>query len=194
MFIDKDLFPDFLSHKEITWAGVDFSKGKYTRASFNVSQEIMQRYFNDWNLLVISDQKKYDVRMSFRKPVMQYDLSWVSKRNKTVKVNNAVADFITIKDVVSEDEIVNYIQESSLPELTDYVLLFVVESFDDKTKTGQVWVVVKNIPHNKVVLCEKFIKEPGGFGLRNYWARVIYNVFFDVQKMAFLRWENLFKV
>lgn len=193
MYVNQELFPDFLSRRDISWVGIDFSKAKFTRSGFDVSQEILQRYLNEWNMLIITDQKKYDVRLSFRKPVMQYDLSWVSKKNKTLKLNRALGDFITIEDVYSEDAIVKYVEESELPATTDYALLMVVESFDDTTKLGQVWVVVKNIPQNKVVLCEKFMKEPGGFGLRNYWARVFYNVLFEVQKSAYQRWENLFK-
>lgn len=191
MYIDSTLFSDFLTHREITWLGVDFSKAKFTRSGFEMTQEIMRRYFNDWNMLIISDQKKYDVRMSFRKPVMQYDLSWVSKKNKALKINNVISDFITVDAIQTDESIINYVQSNLLPSVTTYGLLFIVESFDDMTKSGTVWVVIVNTETNQVVLTEKFIKSPSGFGLRNYWGRVFYNLFFDIQKYAFLRWENL---
>ncbi len=193
MYIDAELFSDFLTRKDITWLGIDFSKANFTRHGFQLSQEVIQRYFNDWNLLIISDQKKYDVRMSFRKPVMQYDLSYVTRRNKSVKLNNLLKDFITMDAVYSEETIMAYVKEAMLPNVADYVLLFIVESFDDHTKLGAVWVVIMHTADNKVVLCEKFMKSPGGFGLRNYWGRVFYNLFFDIQKYAFLRWENMMK-
>lgn len=191
MYIDSTLFSDFLTRREITWLGVDFSKAKFTRSGFEMTQEIMRRYFNDWNMLIISDQKKYDVRMSFRKPVMQYDLSWVSKKNKALKINNVISDFITVDAIQTDESIINYVQSNLLPSVTTYGLLFIVESFDDMTKLGTVWVVIVNTETNQVVLCDKFIKSPSGFGLRNYWGRVFYNLFFDIQKYAFLRWENL---
>lgn len=191
MYINSTLFSDFLTHREITWLGVDFSKAKFTRSGFEMTQEIMRRYFNDWNMLIISDQKKYDVRMSFRKPVMQYDLSWVSKKNKALKINNVISDFITVDAIQTDESIINYVQSNLLPFVTTYGLLFIVESFDDLTKLGTVWVVIVNTETNQVVLCDKFIKSPSGFGLRNYWGRVFYNLFFDIQKYAFLRWENL---
>lgn len=191
MYINSTLFSDFLTHREITWLGVDFSKAKFTRSGFEMTQEIMRRYFNDWNMLIISDQKKYDVRMSFRKPVMQYDLSWVSKKNKALKINNVISDFITVDAIQTDESIINYVQSNLLPSVTTYGLLFIVESFDDMTKSGTVWVVIVNTETNQVVLTEKFIKSPSGFGLRNYWGRVFYNLFFDIQKYAFLRWENL---
>lgn len=191
MYINSTLFSDFLTRREITWLGVDFSKAKFTRSGFEMTQEIMRRYFNDWNMLIISDQKKYDVRMSFRKPVMQYDLSWVSKKNKALKINNVISDFITVDAIQTDESIINYVQSNLLPSVTTYGLLFIVESFDDLTKLGTVWVVIVNTATNQVVLCDKFIKSPSGFGLRNYWGRVFYNLFFDIQKYAFLRWENL---
>ena len=194
MYINAELFSDFLTHREVTWLGVDFSKARFTRSGFQLTQEVIQRYFNDWNMLIISDQKKYDVRMSFRKPVMQYDLSWVTKRNKTVKINNLLSDFITIDAVYPDEEIIGYVQSSLFPTVTEYSLLFIVESFDDHTKIGTVWVVILQSSTRQVVLCEKFMKNPSGFGLRNYWGRVFYNLFFDIQKYAFLRWENLVKL
>lgn len=194
MYINAELFSDFLKHREVTWLGVDFSKAKFTRSGFQLTQEVIQRYFNDWNMLIISDQKKYDVRMSFRKPVMQYDLSYVTRRNKSVKLNSLLKDFITMDVVYSEEAIVEYMREAVLPNVSDYALLFMVESFDDHTKLGTVWVVILRTSDNQVVLCEKFMKSPGGFGLRNYWGRVFYNLFFDIQKYAFIRWENLVKL
>ncbi len=193
MYIDAELFSDFLLHKEVTWLGIDFSKAKFTRQGFQLTQEVVLRYFSDWNSLIISDQKKYDVRMSFRKPIMQYDLSWVTKRNKTVKINNLISNFITIDAIYNEDSIINYIQNSQLPKVSEYSLLFIVESFDNRVKTGTVWVVIVQTSTGKVVLCEKFMKNPSGFGLRNYWGRVFYNLFFDIQKYSFLRWENMVK-
>lgn len=193
MYINAELFSDFLTHREVTWLGVDFSKARFTRSGFQLTQEVIQRYFNDWNMLIISDQKKYDVRMSFRKPVMQYDLSWVTRRNKSVKLSTLLKDFITMDAVYSEEAVMAYMQEAMLPNVSDYAILFIVESFDDHTKLGTLWVVIVRTADNQVVLCEKFMKSPGGFGLRNYWGRVFYNLFFDIQKYAFLRWENLVK-
>lgn len=193
MYINAELFSDFLTHREVTWLGVDFSKARFTRSGFQLTQEVIQRYFNDWNMLIISDQKKYDVRMSFRKPFMQYDLSWVTKRNKLVKINNLLSDFITIDAVYTDESIMGYVQSSLFPNVSEYALLFIVESFDDHTKIGTVWVVILQSSTRQVVLCEKFMKTPSGFGLRNYWGRVFYNLFFDIQKYAFPRWENLVK-
>ncbi|MEG1556386.1 MAG: hypothetical protein RR356_06650 [Bacteroidales bacterium] len=193
MYLNEELFIDFLSCKELTWIGIDFSKATFTQEGFDFPQEVIQHYFNDWNMLIISDQKKYDIRLSFRKPLMQYDLSLVKKLNKSVKLNRLLGDFIDISDIYSEEDIRNYIRGLAFPKQSKYELMFVVESFDAKTKMGSVWVVIVHAETNETVLCEKFLKTPGGFGVRNYWARVFYNLLFDIRKYSFLRWENLIK-
>lgn len=191
MYLDKELFIDFLSNKDILWSGINFAKAKFTRKGFDFSQEIMQHYFHDWNLMILNDQKKYDIRMSFRKPVMQYDLAQVTKINKGVKVSQILTKHIDIDDILSEADICSYMQQFSYPNSQKYGLMIIVESFDTSTKMASLWVVIFCTQNGKVVLCEKFLKSPSGLGTRSYWARTFYNLLFDIKTTAFLRWENL---
>ena len=63
MYIATPLFTEFVNAKEILWLGIDFTLAKFTRKGFEVSQEQLRTYFNEWNQLIISDQKKYDIRI-----------------------------------------------------------------------------------------------------------------------------------
>lgn len=191
MYMNEDLFIDFLSNKEILWLGINFSKAHFTKKGFDFSQEIMQHYLHDWNLLILNDQKKYDIRMSFRKPVMQYDLSLTTKINKGLKVNHLLTQHIDIKDVLSDEQVKEYCSTLEFPTTSKYALTFLVESFDDSTKMAAIWVVILETESRSVVLCEKFLKQPGGFGTRNYWARTFYNLLYDIKSSSFLRWENM---
>ena len=178
MYMNENLFVDFLKVKEILWVGINFSMAKFTRKDFNFTQEIMQHYFLEWNKLILNDQKKYDIRMSFRKPVMHYDLSTVTKLNKMVKINDVLSKYIGIKDVLTDEQMCQYLSELTLPTSMKYALMFVVESFDASVKTAAIWVVLVATETQEVVLCEKFLKQPAGIGTRNYWARTFYNVFY----------------
>lgn len=193
MYLNEALYTDFLNDREILWLGIDFSKARFTKKDFNITQEVLRYYLNEWNLLIISDQKKYDIRLSFRKPMMSYDLSLISKCNKTVKINNILHENITLNDLQSEESICNYVRSLEMPQQHRFALMFIVESFDANSKTGSVWVVVTETSSKEPVLCEKFIKNPSGFGVKNYWARIFYNVLFDIKSYAFCRWENLVK-
>ena len=191
MYINEQLFSDFLKVKEILWVGINFSRAKFTRSGFDFSQEILQHYLHDWNMLILNDQKKYDIRMSFRKPVMQYNLSTITKLNKALKVNDLLTNVISSKHVYSDDQMLEYASTLKLPTTLPYSLMFVVESFDSSVKSASIWVVINQTEIQEVVLCEKFLKSPAGIGTRNYWARTFYNVFYDIQSNTFHRWENM---
>ena len=191
MYLNEKLFIDFLNTKEVLWVGINFSKAKFTRNGFSFTQESMQHLFNEWNMMILNDQKKYDIRMSFRKPVMQYDLSVVTKLNKSLRTNDVLTNYIRIKDVYSEDQICQYASELPMPSTLKYALTFMVESFNAGVKSAANWVVVMSTETRKVVLCEKFLKKPAGIGTRNYWGRTFYNVFYEIQSNAFKRWESM---
>ena len=191
MYMNETLFADFLTTREILWVGINFSKAKFTRQGFDFTQEILQHYFHEWNMLILNDQKKYDIRMSFRKPVMQYNLSTVTKLNKSLKSNDIIVKNISSRNVYSDEQMREYASQLELPGTLPYSLMFVVESFDSTVKTAAIWVVISKTETREVVLCEKFLKKPSGIGVRNYWARTFYNVFYDIQSDAFLRWENM---
>lgn len=191
MFINERLFNDFLNQRDILWTGINFSKAKFTRQGLNFSQEMLQRSFVEWNILVISDQKKYDIRMSFRKPIMQYDLSQVSRLNKETKAPSVVVSHIGVKDMLEEEDVMSMCAGNTWNTDIQYALTFIVESFNAITKNAAIWVVIYHTATSEVALCEKFIKTPGGLGVRNYWARTFYNLLFDIKNHDFPRWENM---
>lgn len=193
MYLNESLFTAFLNEREILWAGIDFSQAKFTKKGFEVSQDALRNYFNEWNLLVISDQKKYDIRLSFRKPVMSYDLSLISKINKSIKLNNILRENISLSNVYTDEYIQTYVKSLEIPQNSRFALLFIVESFDSFSKTGSVWVAIKDTQSQETVLTEKFLKFPSGFGTKSYWSRVFYNILYDIKSYAFYRWENLVK-
>jgi hypothetical protein len=191
VYINKELFLDFLKDREITWLGIDFSKATFTKKGFDMPNDVLQLCFNEWNALIISDQKKYDIRVAFRKPVVHFDLSFVKRQNKLYKGNTPIRDFIRIENLLSEDIISNYLKQASLPNISKYSLLFIVESFDNTIKKGSVWVAIANSNTKELALCEEFKESPSGFNIRSYWARVFFNIFFNISRTAYTRWEHL---
>ena len=43
MYLNEELFIDFLSVKEILWTGINFAKAHFTQKGFNFTQEILHR-------------------------------------------------------------------------------------------------------------------------------------------------------
>jgi len=193
VYINKELFLDFLKEREITWLGVDFSKATFTKKGFDIPNDVLQLYFNEWNALIISDQKKYDIRVAFRKPIVHFDLSFVKKQNKLHKGDSPVKDVVRMENLLDETIITNYLRQIATPEITKYSLLIIVESFDNTIKKGAVWLVIFSSKTKELALCEEFKESPGGFNIKSYWARVFFNIFFNINKTAFTRWEHLVK-
>jgi len=182
---------DFLKEREVTWLGIDFSKATFTKKGFDMPNDVLQLYCNEWNALIISDQKKYDIRVAFRKPIVHFDLSFVKKQNKLHKGDTPIRDVVRIENLLDENIISHYIRLIPLPALSKYAILFMVESFDNTIKKGSVWVVVFHSNTKELVLCEEFKETPSGFNTKSYWARVFYNMFFNISRTAYLRWEHL---
>lgn len=193
MYINTPLFTEFISAKEILWLGIDFTLAKFTRKGFDVPQDTLRTYFNEWNQLIIADQKKYDIRMSFRKPIMSYDLAQVTKANKSVRASNILCENISIEAVRTDEQICEYVRRLEMPQTHHFALLFLVESFDTHSKTGAVWIALADTKTHEPVLCEKFLKVPSGFGTKNYWGRIFYNLLYDIRSYAYYRWESLVK-
>jgi len=193
VYINKELFRDFLKEREVTWLGIDFSKATFTKKGFDIPNDVLQIYLNEWNALIISDQKKYDIRVAFRKPVVHFDLSFVKKQNKLYKGNAPIREYVRMENLLSENTIAHYVRHNSILTNSKYALLLMVESFDNTIKKGSVWVVVLNSNTKELVFCEKFLETPSGFNIRSYWARVFYNIFFNITRTGFVRWEHLVK-
>jgi len=191
VYLNKELFIDFLKEREVTWLGIDFSKAIFTKKGFDIPNDVLQLYFNEWNALIISDQKKYDIRVAFRKPVVHFDLSLMKKQNKLHKGDLHTHDVVRMENLLNTNIIANYIRPMALPTTSKYALLFMVEAFDSTIKKGSVWVVVLKSDSKELALCEKFTESPSGFSIKSYWARVFFNILFNISRTAFLRWEHL---
>ena len=191
MYINKELFTDFLKEREITWLGIDFSKATFTKKGFEIPNDVLQLYLNGWNALIIADQKKYDIRVAFRKPILHSDLSFIKKQNKLHKGDTPIRDVVRMENLLSENIIANCVRQMVIPNLSKYALFFMVESFDNTIKKGSVWVVILTSESKELVLCEKFMEKPSGFNIKSYWARIFYNIFFNISRTAYLQWEHL---
>ena len=193
MYINKELLSDFLKEREVTWLGIDFSKATFTRKGFDVPNDTLQLYLNEWNALIIADQKKYDIRVAFRKPVIHFDLSLVKKQNKLHKGDSPIRDVVRMENLLNTNIIASHIRKAVFPCVSKYALFFMVESFDGAIKKGTVWVVVLSSDTKELVLCEKFTEAPSGFSVKSYWARIFFNIFFNISRTTYLQWENLLR-
>lgn len=193
MYLNKQYYLDFLCQKEITWSGIDFSQATFTKDGFDLQYDLLQYYFSEWNKFIITDQKKYNLRISFRKPIIQYDLSTVKKCNQIPKNKLSLKKFINIDNTFDDLFIEKYIKNLTFPKNTKYNIYFIVESLDSILKNAAIWVTIIKTDSNEIVLSEKFLEKPAGLSTKTYWARVFYNIIYKIKDDAYPRWENYVK-
>lgn len=165
----------------IVWFGLDFSKAKLIGSEgFSDPVDIKDRFFDKWNRLMIDEADKYNFRETFRKESLEYDLSVVEERNKMPEADELV---INKAYALGQDEVEAMIRTYNPSEITDGLgLVFVIESFNKTDQEAYMWVTFFDIASREVILIDRYMGEPGGFGLRNYWAGSIYEVIQQLEK------------
>lgn len=165
----------------IVWFGLDFSNAKLIGSEgFSDPVDIKTRFFDKWNRLIIDEADKYNFRRAFQKENLEYDLSVVEERNKQPEADELV---INSEHSVSREMAEATVEQYQSEEFSEGLgLVFVVESFNKTAQKGIMWVTFFDIATHEIILMEKYTGDAGGFGLRNYWARSVYEVIEKLEK------------
>lgn len=166
--------PAIKNADEIIYFGLDFSKAKMIGSEgFSNPDDIKARFFRSWNMVLVNEASKYDLKKAFKKDVLRRDFSVIDERNTLPDAATLVinSDYkITREDV--EDVVKDYNGEYN----SGVGLVFIIESFNKTGEIGKMWVTFFDIESKEVLVTRRYSGEPGGFGLRNYWVRTVYNV------------------
>ncbi len=178
---------DVFKSKKATWYGLDFSKVRLIGSEgFQNPQNIKNSFFASWNDLILYESEKYDLEKIFRKDEVNIDLSIVKERNKLPDANKLIIndeDYALDKAII-EEVIRKYNSNEGIG------IVFIMESFNKLGNLGTMWVTFFDGASKTVLLTEKMSGKTGGIGLRNFWARTYYNVFVQIEKKEYLKWEK----
>lgn len=161
---------------EMTWAGIDFSKtkcvGEFSQG-FGVApaspDDIKNIYYPSWNMLVISEADKYDVKQMMGNPNTKIDIESMQKHNaNTIKEN--IMGYSNPN--YSAIDIQNFVQEYSISG-KGYGICFIVECLNKAENKAIIDFVLFDLTTKKVLVIEKIETKPSGMGIRNYWAGAI---------------------
>jgi hypothetical protein len=162
--------------KEIIWFGVDFSAAKFIgKEGFVNPVDITENKFNSWNMIIIKEPDKYNVRKYFKKNLVNYDTVLVRQRNATVKPDQLV---IEKKETYSfgKEKVAEIIKSYTPEEPSGIGLVFIVESFNKPKGKAYIYVTFFDIATKELLFTERVKGEPGGMSMRNYWAGAILSV------------------
>jgi hypothetical protein len=189
---------DVIAASELTWFGIDFSKAQFV-GSFNQFAEagekggdqIKHTFFPAWNDVVANEREKYDLKKAYNKTSINYDLDVVTKRNAAVDADKLVT-LNSDEGRITKEEIAKVVSQYKSTE-KGVGLVYIVDTYSKAEERGVIWVTFFDIATRKVLIAEKFTGKPGGFGLRNYWMKPVFEVMMKTSHEAYRNWEKIHK-
>lgn len=168
----KDYFND---QTPVTYLGVDFTDVRVAGHNDFEVKDLKERHFSGINNLVLNEPKKYDFSKFLHHSNVQTDISMVEAHNAKIdpdKIMSKGADDETHLTPAGVEKIVKGYSFGK----KGIGVMVVVESLNKTREHGTAYIVFLDMSNSKVLYSEKFTEKGGGFGLRNYWAKVVYNV------------------
>jgi hypothetical protein len=182
------------SDQQFYWLGIDFSHVKligafnqFSDAGTISASEIKDKFFPAWNDLVLNERTKYDFAGMFRKSNMLVDTYAVERANDEANVDDMESQN---QYTHTDAEIQSFVSKYDIKSMKGIGILFFADFLDKSTDVAQYHVLAIDLQTKKVLLNETLRGKPGGFGLRNYWARSFYEVMNQVREDKYPLWKK----
>ena len=185
----KDVFSN--SETSILFLGIDFTKAKLIDDANANANEIRDKHYGAINDLVVTENKKYDLKSAFHKSFIDHDLGMVQKRNEKINTEEIkstnTSDFHRLKSA----DIETLVKGFDFGDKKGVGLLFVMEGMGKSEKSAAMWVTLIDMKSKKVLMTERMEGKTGmGFGFRNFWAIPIKNVIEEIDKKKYSEWKS----
>ncbi len=188
----KDLFVP--SEVRISWLGIDFSHikliGEFSEiggAGEKSVADVRSNLFPSWNRIVINEPKKYDIKGMLRKDSIIYDLDMIMEKNSKTPLETLEG---TSTPNYSDADIAKFVKEYNTEGKTGISIIMIAESFSKPAEEAFIHFVAFNPVTKEVLIHERLREKPQGFGVRNYWARTIYNAMETIRKSYYKTWKE----
>ena len=190
LFTDKDI--------RVSWLGVDYTQvkliGKFDQFADWGEQslaELKNDYFPAWNKVIINERQKYDLAKMLDRKEVYYDIDMMMMHNAEAKSDGLEA---YNEPNYTPEQIEKFVQQYDLKDKEGIGILLLAESYNKAVEMATYHFVAINMNTGKVLFQERIKGEPGGFGLRNYWAGSIHRVVEKIQKDYYKKWKEQYSV
>ena len=172
---------DVFTKNEIVWYGLDFTKAHFV-GQFDQGFGIMpakgwdmrNKWIPEWNALIGREQQNFDLRKTFRKDVVLFDLGPVNELTKKMDGDLCMSFNPASISAADIEQMVKLYEGTEKKE--GIGLVFIVENFNKAEQIADIYVTFFDIATKKVLFSEKVQGKPMGNGMRNYWAGSIKNI------------------
>jgi hypothetical protein len=168
------------SASELVWFGIDYSLVKFIGVSddFSDLRDIQERIFRSWNEIVLAEKDKYDVQSAFGVSRVDYQMEFAISQSENRDMDGILQ---TEKYSIDKDQVTEVVMKYTDTADDRVGVLFVMETLNKLDQISTMWVAVFQISTGEIIHLERFAGKPGGFGIRNYWARSYYNVLNEIR-------------
>lgn len=149
--------------------GVDFSEVKVFGASESVDD--FSKAFTGINMLLLSEPGKYDFSRVFRRKV-DVDIAPVLQKLG----ESDFSEMMTFSSGLQELDCAEIVKGYNLSHTEGTGAVLIARQLNKGTDIGHYYLVVFDIATREISEQMEVQGKTGGFGLRNYWARTVYNV------------------
>ena len=185
------------SDYQYTYLGIDYSHAKFN-GNFSQFAEagstgvvaIKAKYFTGWNYVVYNEREKYSFQNALRKENISYDLDDIGLIND----NTVVEDMEGAAATFTQEDIQGFINNSEYTVTEGVGIMFIAEYIDKNKVEACFHFVLVNMETKEILIHERMVNQPGGFGLRNYWIKPIYASVATIKKSLFKRWKKEYAV
>lgn len=188
------------SETDLTYVGLDFTKTAFM-GNFSVMGDesytptlIRDKYMVGWNRIVAKEKDRYKIKEAYDKTNVNYDIEVTINRNGAIDTNEIFKyinkDFSTPH--LTTEDIASIVKDyKAIDAAKGLGLVYIVDYFNKNNQEGCIWVTFFDLSTKKVIHTEAFKTKAGGFGLRNYWAKTVFNTI-NASKSAYKgKWKKL---
>lgn len=184
----KDIFDP---ESKVTWLGLDFTGAKFIGDRERYGSLSDTRHLIDaWNDILIKESDKYNAGRAVDKKRVNEAIEVTKEHNANLELLDVFSDNKEDYIHLNPDKINTIVSEYDFKGNSGTGLMFIVESFSKFDKEATAWVTFVDMGSHKVLLTERVFGEPGGAGMRNYWANSIHNMMEKMKSKEFKAWRK----
>lgn len=185
----------FGSNSEITWLGIDYSDVRFIgpasgwgEVSTKTSGEMKDKYFPEWNNLIVREPKAFKIEEAVRRAEVKMDIDAVMKANEKMNKKEIFSESSSEYQHISESDIQTMVKRYDLKGKSGIGFVLIAEGMNKNLEEGSYWVTFIDMASKKVLFTKRVTGKAGGFGFRNYWAGSVKNVL-KTMKKEFKSWD-----
>lgn len=157
------------SESKVYTYGVDFTHAKVFGAKESVDD--FAKAFYDINMLLVTEADKYDFSRVVKQPV------YIAIEPMLNITSEATYDNMkTLSNIYDEPNCAEIIENYELPQTEGTGIVIIAKLLDKPNACATYDLVVFDIATRNILTKKETVGDAEGFGLRNYWARSVYNV------------------